>query len=335
MAAEPVNSVNQKQGVILKCPSCGGNLKAFSSSCELCGHELAGVSANRTISEIVARFDEIEAEMDRAGFSGGKRERELTTRRARVIRDFPIPNSREDLQSLIYFIHPKIQNNLKPDPNAEDWRVKFNEVMTLAKNAYKGDAKTRAEFEDIEKSLQTTLTTDLKTKARRSPIVAMVIGVIVIAGAVGLGASQYDRWKLKQCEDKYTSGAEAERTRLNGIVAAGQAKLTQKNYAEALTTLGTIGWQYKESCKVGEATAEQTTWESKKQALMAEVQKARDLEATEKREAADRELSQQQAALAREEATKREEAERARARQMTDKVNAKAAERKAATSKEW
>jgi uncharacterized protein (DUF983 family) len=41
-------------GVVKKCPSCGGVLKAFASSCELCGHELADVGANRTISSLSA-----------------------------------------------------------------------------------------------------------------------------------------------------------------------------------------------------------------------------------------------------------------------------------------
>ena len=51
MSTESGNSINQKQGLINKCPSCGGALKAFVSSCELCGHELAGVAANKTITE--------------------------------------------------------------------------------------------------------------------------------------------------------------------------------------------------------------------------------------------------------------------------------------------
>mgnify|MGYP001495101565 CR=1 FL=1 len=335
MATETGNSVNQKQGIVMICPNCGGNLKAFASICELCGHELSDVSASRTVSEIAARFEEIESELNRAGFTGIKRERELVSRRARVIRDFPIPNSRSDLQSLIYFIHPKIQNNLKPDANAEDWRVKFNEVITLAKNAYKGDAKTRAEFEEIEKSLQTTLAGDLRTKARRSPIAALVIGVVIFAAVVGMGAAQYSRWKLKQCEERYATGAEVERNRLTALMASAQSKLAQKNYSEALALLGNIGWQYKEACKLDEAGGEQAAWESKKQRLIAETQKARDQEAAERREAADRETNQQKAELAREEAAKREEAERAHAREVSEKVNNRAAERKAATSKEW
>ena len=192
MTSETGASANQKQGVINKCPSCGGVLKAFASSCELCGHELSGIAANRTISDLVARFDEIEADVSRAGLQGSARDKEVVARKCRVIRDFAIPNSREDLQSLIFFIHPKIQDNVKPDPNADDWRVKFKEVMTLAKNAYRGDAKTRAEFEEIERSLNITVSGALQTRAKRYPLVAAGVALVVVLAAVGLGYAQYE-----------------------------------------------------------------------------------------------------------------------------------------------
>ncbi|MRD46596.1 hypothetical protein GHT07_04865 [Caenimonas koreensis DSM 17982] len=335
VAAELGNAVNQKQGTVMKCPNCGGNLKAFASSCELCGHELAGVSANRTIAEIVARFEAIESELDRAGVSGASRERELVTRRARIIRDFPIPNSRGDLQSLIYFIHPKLQSNLKPDANAEDWRVKFNEVMTLAKNAYKGDAKTRGEFEEIEKSLRTSIAGELKTKARRSPVLALAVGLIVLGVVVGLGMTQYDRWKGEQCDARYASGAQAERLRLDGILDSANVKVREKKYDDARAILAGLRWQFKEPCKVQETTAEQSVWDGKRQAALADIDKTREQDAAAVRDAAGRDQAERQAALDREQAIKREEAERIRTRQLTEKVNATAAERKATTNKEW
>ena len=55
MNTENNASINQKQGVINKCPSCGGALKAFASSCDLCGHELAGVGPNRTIAALAEK----------------------------------------------------------------------------------------------------------------------------------------------------------------------------------------------------------------------------------------------------------------------------------------
>lgn len=324
MATEGASSVNQKQGFINKCPSCGGALKAFVSTCELCGHELTGVTANRTITELVQKFNDIEAEMDRAGAQGAKRDKEVTARKSRVIRDFPIPNSREDLQSLIYFIHPKIQDNVKPDPNEEDWRVKFKEVLTLAKNAYKGDAKTRAEFEEIGRSLNTTLSGNLKTRAKRYPIVALGVGLVVVVAGIGLGSTQMDKWKLKQCEEKYTQGAGVERARLDSIVATVEAKLKERNFTVGLASLSQLRWAYQEACRLDEAKQEQARWEAKRTELTALIQKMESSELAQKSEAVNRELAQ-----------KRDDAERELAQQLTEKVKKASAEKKAATNKEW
>lgn len=324
MAAENENSINQKQGVINKCPSCGGALKAFASRCELCGHELAGVGANRTITDLVEKFGEIESELAKAGVTGSKLEKELVARKARVIRDFPIPNAREDLQSLIYFIHPKIQDNVKPDPNAEDWRVKFREVLNLAKNAYKSDAKTRAEFEEIERSLNVTLSGALQTRAKRSPLVAAGVVAVGLLSVGGLASTQVDAWKLKQCEEKYAQGAATEKARLDGIFAAATAKGQEKKYSDALTAANGLRWEYQEACKSDSAAQEKAAWEEKRKEVIALIQK---------QEGADR--AEQQAKTQREDDERRAVAERDQADKLAAKAQETAVARKAAISKEW
>jgi hypothetical protein len=264
-------SGNHKQGVINKCPNCGGALKAFSASCELCGHELAGVAANKTITYLVNKFDEIESEVSRIGLQGSAREKEIVTRKARVIRDFPIPNSRDDLQSLIYFIHPKIQDNIKPDPNVEDWRVKFKEVLTLAKNAYRGDARTRAEFEEIERSLITTLSGTLQTRAKRFPLVTIGVATVIALAVIGLASSQYNNWQQGKCEEKYTQGAVVESKRLSDIVASIEAKHSEKKYAEAQSILTQLHWDYQEACKAEQTQQEKTLWEEKRKEILARI----------------------------------------------------------------
>lgn len=147
-------SNTQKKGSIHKCPSCGAQLGAFVSSCVACGHEFTDVDANRSITALVERFEEIEREVDEKGIKGKNRLTAILEKKARVIRDFPVPNSREDLQQLMFFIQPKIVNSVQPDPNIEDWRVKFIEVLNRAKNAYRGDAAALSEFDRIEKSIR-------------------------------------------------------------------------------------------------------------------------------------------------------------------------------------
>ena len=299
-------------------------MKAFASICDLCGHELAGVTANRTIENLVDRFHQIEVEVNQAGIQGRDREKEIALRKARVIRDFPIPNSREDLQSLIYFIHPKIQDNIKPDPNAEDWRVKFREVLNLAKVAYKGDAKIRAQFEEIETSLNTTLSGSLQTQAKRYPVVALGVGLVMTLAVAGLGVSQYEKWKLKQCEAQYDKGAATEKSRLDSILLGVNAKLRDKSFTDALSSLNQLRWEYKASCREEDSKQEQVHWEEKRKEMLAIVQQSETKEEGQKRDDANRA-----------EAQKRDEADRLLAEKISEKAKAASAARKAASDKEW
>ena len=315
------SSIDQKQGVINKCPNCGGLLKAFASRCEQCGHELAGVSASQVVTDLVQGFNGIEAALDAAGLQGSKRDKELIARRGRLIRDFPIPNAREDLQSLIYFIHPKIQDNVKPDPNAEDWRVKFQEVLSLAKNAYRGDAKVRAEFEEIERSLNVTVSGVLKTRARRFPVVFIGLVVVAILCVVGFASTWVDGWKTKQCEEKYVLGAAAEKTRLEGVSASVSVKLKASDYAAARAALDGLEWQYQEDCKGDELAKQKAAWEDERQELLAQIEKAENAVADKLREAAQQEAEAQRAEADRAQAQKQAAADRAEARRLSEAEN--------------
>ena len=322
MASE--NEINQKQGVINKCPSCGGQLKAFASRCDLCGHELAGVGANRTVLDIVRRFSDIEDELMRAGIKGSKFDKELVARRARAIRDFPIPNAREDLLSLIYFIQPKIQDNVKPDPNVDDWRVKFKEVMNLAKNAYKGDVKVREEFEKIEQSLKSSLGDKVSTRVQRSPLIAGAVALVAVLIGAGIFNAQLDKRKLAQCEEQYAQGAAAEKARLDTILVSATAKQKERKFADALGVANGLQWEYQAACKTEAAAQEKQQWEEKRKDLVALIQKAESDE-----------QAQQQAEAKRAEDEKRAQAERELAAKLATKVQEAATVRRTSLSKEW
>lgn len=331
------SNIDQKQGVINKCPNCGGPLKAFAARCELCGHELAGVSASKTVTDLVQKFNGIEAALDAAGLHGSKRIKELVSRRGRIIRDFPIPNAREDLQSLIYYIVPKLQDDIKPDPNAEDWRAKFKEVLNLANNAYKGDAKVRAEFEEIERSLNVTVSGVLKGRAKRFPLLAAGVVAVAVLCVIGFASTQMDNWQQKQCEEKYATGALAEKARLEAISAAVTAKLQANDYAAAQASLNGLQWDYKESCKAEAALKEKVAWELQRDELHDRIQQAERAVAEKQREAAQREADQQRAEAEREAGQRRAVADRAETRrvaeaenELSDKIRQRSASRRAA-----
>jgi len=322
----------QKKGSINKCPSCGAALGAFVSSCESCGHEFTDVAANRSITTLVSRLEEIERDADEKGLSGKSRQQAVLERRARLIRDFPIPNSREDLQQLLYFIQPKIADSVKPDPNMEDWRVKFTEVMNRAKYAYKNEASTLAEFERIERSLNASLSSKVKIGAKRNPLfVALLVGIVAL-GAVGVVASQKEKSATQACEARYTQQADVEKGRLEKVLAAVQENYTAKRYAEALSGAEQLRWNYDEAdCKSADAGKARQQWDGKREQTVAMIQRSADAEAAEMKAAADRASAEKQAEIQKQAEVARIQA----AKEQAKAAQAATSARNAAIEKQW
>jgi len=322
----------QKKGSINKCPSCGAALGAFVSSCESCGHEFTDVAANRSITTLVSRLEEIERDADEKGLSGKSRQQAVLERRARLIRDFPIPNSREDLQQLLYFIQPKIADSVKPDPNIEDWRVKFTEVMNRAKYAYKNEASTLAEFERIERSLNASLSSKVKIGAKRNPLfVALLVGIVAL-GVVGVVASQKEKSALQACEARYVQQAEAENGRLEKALAIVQENYAAKRYIEAQSGAEQLRWNYDEvDCKTADAGKTRQQWDDKRAQTVAMIQRSANAEAAEKKAAADRASAEKQAEIHKEAEVARIQAVKEQAKAAQAATSA----RNAAIEKQW
>ena len=144
-AAPPTPEPTQvKVGKIRKCPACGASVNAFETACSACRHEFSGLEASRTIQALFKEIQDIEilyAVSDPA---------EIARQKSALIRGYPIPNSRDELLELLYFIQPKLTDVSYDDPNYNDWSVKFSEVVLRAKAAYKNDSKKLAEIQEIE-----------------------------------------------------------------------------------------------------------------------------------------------------------------------------------------
>ncbi len=338
--SQPIEpSVVQKKGNINKCPNCGAPLGAFVSICESCGHEITDIEANRTITALVERFDAIEREADEKQLSGRRREQTIVEKRARIIRDFPIPNSRDDLQQLLYFIQPKLVESVKPDLNVEDWRAKYTEVLNRAKNAYKNDASALAEFDRIDKSLDISLSDNLAIKAKRNPVfVALLAGIVVLA-VVWFVFAQMERSKLQQCEGEYTRGAQAEQSRLEKIYAVADHDFKSKKFTEALAASATLRWEYEATtCKMEENQKAKALWDDKRNQMASLIQKGADTAATEKEAETNRLAAEKEAEANRVLAEKQAETAKVAevARIEAEKQRAQAAEAKrVATEKKW
>lgn len=127
-------------GKLIKCPSCGEILDAFVFKCPLCGYELRGVCSNQALSELFAKLEAIDLQPDnnvqlkKHNNSGEITEKEK--QKISLIRNFPIPNTREDLYEFLIMAFSNIDMEHIEGVNdssqsesdkaiSEAWRAKY------------------------------------------------------------------------------------------------------------------------------------------------------------------------------------------------------------------
>ena len=270
----------QKLGSINKCPSCGAPLAAFAAKCELCDHELVNVEASRTISSLVESLAQIDRDIDGRneglGLVEKARQKAIIEKRGQVIRDFAIPNSREDLQNLLYYMQPKILDAVKPDPNAAEWRAKYIEVLGRAKRAYKGDAAALADLQEFEQALEGSVSDSLKIIAKRSPVMAITFAIgLVAVGLIAFAAYQkqarirQEQVRVAQCEERFAQGSITEKARLAMLADQIRREIELKKFTDAKLHADNLHWEYSDSCKQEATSALIADWDKKRAELIA------------------------------------------------------------------
>ena len=83
---------------------------------------------------------------------------DITAKQKYVIKNFPVPNTREDILELLYFIQPKIEIGFRADKNVFDWRSKYREIINRAKSSYRSDKRVFEEIAQMENNLKNSNT---------------------------------------------------------------------------------------------------------------------------------------------------------------------------------
>lgn len=305
------------------CPACRSPLPAMATKCEACGTEIQAEAANKSVLSLADRFKAIEAELNGSGLSGSALDSEIKSRRSREIRDFPVPNGRADLLSLLHYIAPRL-DGANADPNIDDWRAKFREVTTLAKSSFKSDAKARAEVEEIERSAQVSMAGELKNRAKRSPVIAIVVVLVIVLVLGGLGSVQFQKRKLAQCEEKYEQDAITETARLDAIATKATKELKAGSFSDSLATSSGLRWNLLPDCKKEAAVTMTSQWDQKRTELTKLIS-AEEAKLAMQKKAADDKLAADEKAVA----------DKAAAAEAAAASKAATTARKAATDKEF
>ena len=106
---------NIYDGEIHKCPYCGEILKSFTVHCPSCGYELRGTKTSSTINAFTTQLIQAES----------------TQKKVTIIRNFPIPNTIEDMFEFMILASSNIGEGTKKSIS-EAWEAKIEQTYQKA-----------------------------------------------------------------------------------------------------------------------------------------------------------------------------------------------------------
>ena len=146
------NSSTQRKtvydGEIHKCPQCGEVLSSFVTNCPSCGYELRGAKSSNSIQEFTSKLENAKTE----------------EQRILLIRNFPIPNTKEDIFEFMFLASSNI-NDASNKQLFNAWSSKIQQCYDKAKILFKNDS----DFIDIQSLYDNTFNKIRKAK-RKGPL---------------------------------------------------------------------------------------------------------------------------------------------------------------------
>lgn len=122
------------EGTIYKCPNCGDTLDAYESVCESCGYEPRNVQSTNAVRILAQKIEEADS----------------IEKREVLIRNFYIPNTKEDILEFSIFT----MSNLKKDSACKNaWLAKMEQIYEKAKLTL----KDTPELSYLEKQYKRTM----------------------------------------------------------------------------------------------------------------------------------------------------------------------------------
>lgn len=157
------------EGSIHKCPNCGEVITPFLSVCPSCGLELRGSEAVKSIKDFC---EKLEATSDDA-------------QRITLIRNYPIPNTREDVLEFMILASTNICGNIEKC-YFEAWKIKFEQCYHKSKLIFNGSTeieKIQSIYDQTNKKIRNE---NLKRSAKyaMSILPKVIFRLIIIALAI-------------------------------------------------------------------------------------------------------------------------------------------------------
>ena len=160
-------------GNVHKCPNCGEALTAFTSVCPSCGYEIRGKSA-------VASVQTFYSDLSKA---------QTTEQKDRMIRNFPIPNTKEDIIEFMILASSNILGEDERDIY-EAWLAKFEQAYQKALILFAGDPDL-VRIQQIYNNCQINIGTEKRRKIGRFTTDTIIRNIAACVGVVLMIASVF------------------------------------------------------------------------------------------------------------------------------------------------
>lgn len=183
--APPQNLANEKLGNVVKCPNCGCTDVAGRAVCPECGYTFTNVRTNSSAERLAEQLAKIEAARRgsllggiAASFGGGKAGEKVS-----CIKNFPVPNTREDLLEFLSMLKPKSSkygklftaSSTTDKAESQAYYVKYVECVEKAQRSFSNDPDFQPYYEFYQKE-----------RKKIHPILWALIGYVALFGLIGL-----------------------------------------------------------------------------------------------------------------------------------------------------
>lgn len=146
-------------GKIYKCPNCGEQLESFSATCPACGYELRGSQVTSCVHELSQKLECTET----------------AEKRIELIRNFYIPNTKEDIYEFFILAYSNITAGAQ---GIDAWKVKLEQAYLKAKLAFDNGE----DFKHIDELYKQIKKASIKSKFLKSRLFKSL--VIFITGLI-------------------------------------------------------------------------------------------------------------------------------------------------------
>lgn len=213
-------------GTIHKCPNCGDILDGFEVVCSACGYEVRNANAVASIKEFSEKLGSMSNYYQKA----------------EIIKNFPIPNTKEDITEFLILASSNINGNLhKEEFNA--WVSKIEQCYQKAKISFNQDNEI-GKIQDIYQETQKSIRKIRIKRFFKTFLPTMIFLIIFITIIVIVCSKIASFWTKMTTPD--VEAQEAEVSRLETIEKDVEKAINDKEYELAMMHAKSIdysAWQ--------------------------------------------------------------------------------------------